>query len=117
MANRPRLPHFDSDGDNSVQSVKTVAGRIHAIEVSNPNAADAFLQLFDLATGDVTVGTTTPILSLIVPAGDATLDGAMDKNWGEEGLDFQTAITYACTTTATGNGDPSTGLIVNILFS
>lgn len=114
---RFKRPHFDSDGDNTAQAVKTTAGRIHALEVSNPNAVDAYLQLFNAAAGDVTVGTTTPTLSLFVPAGDGTLDGAMDKEWGDEGLDFQTAITYACATTATGSGDPATGLVVNLLFS
>lgn len=103
---------FDADGDNTAQSVKGTPGRLYFIEVSNPNAADAYLQLFDLATGSVTVGATTPKLSLLVPAGDGTKDGAMDKVF-TIGLHFGTAITYACTTTATGSGDPTTGLVCN----
>ena len=85
---------------------------IYNLEVSNPNTVDCYLQLFDFATGDVTVGTTTPAMSLFVPAGDGTLNGAMDKEYSG-GLTFETAITYACTTTATGSGDPTTGLVVN----
>lgn len=108
-------PLFDSDGDNNVQTVKSSAGAIYAIEVSNPNAADAYLQLFNLASGNVTVGTTAPTLSFFVPAGDGVNDGAMDKIFSVP-IKFGTAINYACTTTATGNGDPTTGLIVNILF-
>ena len=102
---------FDSDGDNTAQSIKASAGRLYFLEVSNPNSADAYLQLFDLATVSVTVGTTAPKLSLFVPAGDGTKDGAMDKVF-PIGITFGTAITYACTTTATGAGDPTTGLIV-----
>ena len=103
---------FDADGDNTAQVIKASAGRLYFLEISNPNDADAFIQLFDVAAGSVSVGTTTPKLSLFVPAGDGTKDGAMDKVFAIP-VHFGTAITYACTTTATGNGDPATGLIVN----
>lgn len=101
------VPFFDSDGDNTAQAVRTTSGYLHFLEVSNPNGTDAFIQLFDAATGDVSVGTTTPALSLLVPA-----NGAMDKHFPVP-MKFETAITYACTTTATGSGDPTTGLVVN----
>ncbi len=106
---------FDSDGNNTAQVIKTSAGTLYGLEVSNPNSADAFIQLFDLATGSVTVGTTTPKISFFVPAGDGTLDGAMDKMFPVP-MKFTTAITYACTTTTTGNTDPTIGLIVNAYF-
>ena len=106
---------FDSDGDNTAQQCKASAGRLYGFEVSNINNADAFIQFFDLATGSVTVGTTTPKLSFLIPKGDATNRGASDKTFVIP-ITFATAITYACTTTATGNGDPSTGLIVNLLY-
>ena len=111
----PLSMHFDADGDNTAQAVSTTSSVLYGIEVSNPNSADAYLQLFDVATGDVTVGTTTPNLSLFVPAGDGTKDGAMDKDFSE-GIKFGTAISYACTTGAANAGDPSTGLIVNMWF-
>lgn len=106
---------FDSDGDNTAQAAKTSAGSLYGLEVSNPNSTDAFIQIFDLATGSVTVGTTTPKLSFFVPAGNGTDDGAMDKSFVVP-IDFGTAITYACTTTATGGTDPTTGLVVNVIF-
>lgn len=107
--------HFDSDGDNTAQSVKTNPGTVYQIAVSNPNSSDAYLQLFDVAAGSVTVGTTTPNQSYLIPAGDGTNDGAADKVLSIP-IQFDTAITYACTTTATGSGDPTTGLVVNILY-
>jgi hypothetical protein len=116
MAQHIGIPFFDSDGDNSSQALKASPGVLYALEVSNPNSADAYIQLFDVASGSVTVGSTTPTLSLFVPAGDGTKDGAMDKYW-THGIKFNTAITFACTTTATGSGDPTTGLIVNALHS
>ena len=107
---------FDADGDNSAQVIKASGGVLLALEVSNPNAVDAYLQLFDVAAGSVTVGSTTPKLSFLIPAGDGTKDGAMDKAL-VGGIDFLTAITYACTVEVAGNTDPGTGLIVNVVFS
>ena len=97
---------FDSDGDNSAQSVIQRSGSIYFMEVQNPNTVDAYIQLFDAVTTDVSVG--TPKQSFIVPA-----QGAMDKQW-RRGLKFNTAICYACTLGATNDSDPTTGLIVNI---
>ncbi len=107
---------FDSDGDNSVQPLTLSAAGLYGIEASNPNSADAYIQFFDLATGSVNPGVTTPKLSFFVPAGDGTLDGAMDKMFPIP-IKFSTAITYTCTTTATGGGDPTTGLIINFYTS
>ena len=103
--------YFDSDGDNTNQVVKDYPGKIYSIEVSNPNAANAFLQIFDALTDNVTVGSTTPKQSYIVPA-----SGAMDKSFADAPLEYGVGIIVACTTTATGSGDPSTGLIVNIQY-
>lgn len=105
---------FDADGDNTAQAVKTRPGDIYFIEASNPNVVDAFLHLFDLAVAGVTVGVTTPKLSLLVPAGSSSsVRGGVDKFFNPP-IGFGTAITYACTTTPTGADDPSTGLTVNI---
>ena len=101
------VPFFDGDGDNTAQVMKASGGYLSFLEVQNPNATNAYIQLFDALAANVTVGTTTPAMSLLVPAG-----GAMDKMW-DRPLKFETAITYACTTTATGSGDPTTGLIVD----
>lgn len=109
---------FDSDGDNTAQACKTTGGDILYIHVINPNTAQAFLQLFDAATSAVTVGTTTPMQSYLIPPGDGTTSGAFEQKFDPHPntLHFDTAITYACTNTATGNGDPSTGLTVNIIY-
>lgn len=104
------LPFLDTDGDNTAQALKTSSGHIYSLEVSNSNVADAFIQFFNAAAADVTVGTTTPDLTFFVPG-----SGAMDKQFTIP-IWFGTAITYACTTTATGNGDPTTGLVVNALY-
>ena len=105
---------FDSDGDNTAQAATTSGAYIDYIHVVNPNVAQAFLQLFDLASGSANVGTTTPTLSLLIPPGNGTDSGAFTEVFPVP-IHFKTAVTYACTTTATGSGDPTTGLTVNIV--
>ena len=107
---------FDSDGDNTAQAVKTSAGDIAYLHIVNTNSVDTYLQLFDLAAADVTVGTTTPKLSFLVPAGNGTDAGGFTENFGDRPIHFEVAITYACATSATSNGDPTVGLTVNVLY-
>jgi len=99
---------FDADGDNTAQVAKASAGNLYKLIVYNPNTDIAFIQLFDLAAGSVTVGTTAPKQSIPVPAQGGTV---IDL---DTPMSFATAITYACTTTASGAVDPTTGLTVNI---
>lgn len=106
---------FDSDGDNTAQQGTKEAANLTGISVANPNTADAFLQLFNAIPGDVTVGTTTPVASIMIPKGDGTNYGAVDIMF-DDPIKFDTAITYACTTTPTGAGDPTTGLVVNLFI-
>lgn len=101
-------PYFDGDADNTVQTIKASGGQLYALEVQNPNATAAYLQLFD-ASAPV-VGTTTPVQSFYVPA-----SGGMDKSFAIP-IEFGTAIKYACTTTATGNTDPLVGLVLNAAY-
>lgn len=102
--------YFDADGDNTAQAIKTTSGRLFKLHVINPNNTAAYVQLFNVAAGSVTVGTTTPNYVIFVPA-----EGAVIEDFNPSG-NFSTAITYACTTTATGNGDPATGLTVSGIY-
>jgi len=95
---------FDSDGDNTAQQLKATGGNLYKVDVYNSNGTAAFVQMFDAVTGSVTVGTTTPKYVFFIPAGGAA---SMDL---VVPVSFSTAITYACTTTPTGNGDPTAGL-------
>ena len=103
---------FDSDADNTAQALKTSAGVLYGIFVYNITTSDAFCQFFDLATGSVTVGTTTPKFTLLIPRGNGTFYGGFARDFASP-IEFGTAITYACTTTPTVSGDPTTGLTFN----
>ena len=98
-----------------VSSLSTTLTRIAATgsnlsgyNISNPNAATVYVQIFDAAaTGDVTLGSTTPNLSIAVPAFGVT--DALPSS----GVAFQNGIVIAATTTATGSSAPSTALVAN----
>lgn len=97
-------PFFDAAADETAQALKASAGVLKKIWIANLDADTLFLQLFDVAAGSVTVGTTTPDLVIPIPKGDATDYGIL-SDWIN--AEFGTAITYAVTTTPTGNGAPA----------
>lgn len=91
-------------------SIKASAGQLYSLIIGNSNTAPVYAQLFDLATGSVTLGTTTPKMSIFVPAGGA-LVWALDS-----GIAFATAITIAFTTSRAGSGAPSNSVDYNAAY-
>jgi hypothetical protein len=92
------------------QAVKASAGTFGGYYAYNPNSSVAYIQVFDVASGSVTLGTTAPDMIFGIPAtSGANLEITNGVNMG-------TAITLACTTTATGSSAPSTGLDLTIFF-
>lgn len=98
-----------SDGStaltNTAQVIKASAGQLYGWFIYNPNATAQFVQLYNTAAGSVTVGTTNPLFMLTIPA----TSGA--------NVEFTNGITFsnagwsaAATSTAGGNGAPSTAL-------
>lgn len=102
-------PFFDASVGATAQTMSASPATLASLQVTNPNATDMYLQIFD-ATAP-TIGVTTPKSSFWVPA-----LGAYDAEIGPDGIEFATAITYAATTTSTGSGAPGTGLILNGSF-
>lgn len=97
---------YDNDLDETAVVVKAAAGTLYAMHVINMTAAPLYLQLYDVAQGSVTVGTTTPTVQFVVP-GNADSDGAGFTFPVPQGIAFATAITAAATTDSEGNGAPA----------
>lgn len=97
---------------NSAVAAKASAGSVYGFDFVNTGTADAYVQIFDVAQGSVTLGTTVPKMFKWVPAGGAWSDTFPD----EAKISFATAITVAATTTPTGSTAPATGILANILF-
>jgi hypothetical protein len=93
--------HRSVAGNATVQTVLSKPGKLHFIQVANKNAAQRFLHLYDTA-GDVTVGTTTPTKTFVIPAGDGTNYGILfiDR---EIGMNFTAGIKFAITDAVDGS--------------
>lgn len=96
----------------TVVSVKGSAGQLGMLMCWNPNATVAYVQLFNTASGSVTLGSTTPALS--IPIAPTSTGGWALAN---PGINFSTAISMAVTTTATGSTALGTALDCNVVFN
>lgn len=106
---------FDSSVTATAESLAPLSGGyLDFFEVQNPNTAQVFLQLFDALVASVSLGTTTPTLSLAVPAGTGVDDGMRSEIFPNP-PNFRTGIVYAVTTTATGSTAPTTACKVNFI--
>ncbi len=86
------------------------AGNIYGWSVLNNTAAIAYVQVFNKAVGNVTLGSTAPDWVIPVPANGTT--GAGSNYTLDIPISHSTGITIACTTTRTG----STTAACDVLF-
>lgn len=105
------------DIDETEEEVKATAGTVYGIWFSNMATSTRFLKFYNATAANVTVGTTTPALTLAMP-GNASDDvsGVFSL---PQGIKFDTAITVAATTGIADNdtGAPATNdCIVNVFF-
>lgn len=103
-------PFLANAQSTTVTTVKATAGELGAYYCWNPNAAVAYLQIFDIS-GTVTLGTSVPKWSIGLPAGSAA---NLELS---NGLHFANAIKIAATTTATGSTAPTSAIDCNIGFN
>ena len=95
---------------NTKAAVKASGGTLGGYMLYNPNAAVTYVQVFDAASANVTVGTTTPTYVIpLPPASGANIEFTL-------GISHATAITVAATTTATGSSAPSSAVTGFILY-
>lgn len=107
------------DIDETEEEVKATAGQVFSISAFNTTAAPLYLKFYNATAANTTVGTTTPVLTFVVP-GNADSDGAGFVWNNPIGLAFGTAITVACTTGVADNDTGAPGAnacIVNIGYA
>lgn len=118
MTNKTASPHASlADYYNGALSNSPVdvypasAGNIYGFLFdNNSSSSDVFIQIFDKAAANVTLGTTVPDKTYRVPAGAL---------FGKDALDlvlhhFQTGCSIACTATRTGSGAPAAAATVHM---
>ena len=93
------------DLDETEEEVKATAGQIYWIHAVNLTATILFLKVYNATAANVTVGTTTPVLTFPVPS-QGTTGGAGFVLAIPNGIVLSTAITIAATT---GIADADTG--------
>jgi hypothetical protein len=80
------------DADETEEDVKTSAGQLYGYYIYNDGAAEVYVKFYNATAANVTVGSTTPVLTIPIPAGSAA-----NVEW-TNGIAFGTAITIAATT-------------------
>jgi hypothetical protein len=92
-------------------AVKASAGNFAGWHIQNPNNAISYIQVFNVASASVTLGSTSPTFVITVPA-----NGWEDFEPVLPGIAFSTAITLAATTTASGSTAPVNNLIATFWY-
>lgn len=95
---------------NTKIAVKASAGTFGGYQIWNPNTAVVHIQVFDVASAGVTLGSTTPTYVLSIPPQAA---GPWEVS---NGINHATAITLAATTTPTGSTAPASNCVATFLF-
>lgn len=102
------------DLDETEEEIKATAGQLYGYYFANTNAAARYLKFYNATAANVTVGTTTPVLTFYLPASSA---GHVEFS---HGIAFSTAITAAATTGVADNdtGAPSANdVILNAFYA
>jgi hypothetical protein len=90
---------------------------LHVINLAN---AKRYLKIYNDTTANVTVGTTTPTLSLPIPTMGDTNGAGFTLPIPDCGIQFTTAITIAATTGFADNDTGAPGaneVIVNLAYA
>ena len=83
--------HLISAATTNATSVKTSAGLLNEVSISNASASVRYFKLYNKASAP-TVGTDTPIKTILIPAGQTVF-----LNGATYGLRLSTGIAYAVT--------------------
>lgn len=101
------------DLDETEEDVKTTAGTLYGWYIFNAAATTRYVKIYNATAANVTVGSTTPVLTIPIPAGSAA------NVEFTNGIAFSTAICIAATT---GVADADTGapaandVIMNVFY-
>jgi hypothetical protein len=112
-------PLYNLDVDETEDAVKASAGKLMALHVMNLAATKRYVKFYNATVANVTVGTTTPVLSLPIPTMGDTNGAGFTFPIPSCGIQFDTAITVAATTGFADNDTGAPGaneIIVNLAY-
>ena len=105
------------DLDETEEDVKTSAGQVYGWFISNLATSTRFVKFYNATAANVTVGTTTPVLTFPIPGNSS--DAVSANALGAMGIAFDTAICVAATTGVADNdtGAPAANdVVINIFY-
>lgn len=102
------VPASNLSADETITGLKTSAGVVYGVDAYNAGAAGAWIQFFNKKVADITLGVTAPFFALYVPPGQGRDIQVADA--------YDTAISYAVTTTASGSVGPTTHLQITFRY-
>lgn len=95
------------DIDETEEEIKATAGQVYGWYIFNAVASVRYVKFYNATAANVTVGTTTPVLTLPVPTSSTNGVGFVFNS--AMGITFDTAITVACTTALADNDATAPG--------
>jgi hypothetical protein len=104
---------------NTAQTIKSSGGSVMAWNFININSVAVYIKFYNALIADVTVGTTTPVLTVAVPAGSATNPGINMLSPGLIPFEvFSSAISFACVTGLADNSNtaPATAIHASVRY-
>lgn len=108
--------HNTIDLDESEEEVKATAGTLYGLYVVNRDTAPVYVKLYNATAANVSVGTTTPKMTLEIPYSAASHTGMVFAF--TPGIKFSTAICIAATTGLADNdtGAPGANDVTAVVF-
>lgn len=110
-------PYQNLDVDESEDDVKTSPGKLFWVHAINLTNAKRYLKFYNDTAANVSVGSTTPLLTFPLPTMGDTNGAGFTIHFGDAGCQFSVAICIACTTgfAVADTGAPGTNdVIVNL---
>lgn len=108
------------DLDETEEEVKGTAGCIYKLRIANNSTSARYVKVYDGTAAGVTVGSTTPIDTIVVPgATSASQPTVITEAYGGLGITCSTGITVAATTALADadTGAPSANdVVVTVLY-
>jgi hypothetical protein len=106
------------DLDETEEQIKATGGTVYGMWITNRATTTRYVKFYDATAASVTVGTTTPMITVGVPGNSSDDIGGMFSGGGP-GIKFSVAISVAATT---GFADNDTGApdandcIINVFY-
>ena len=105
------------DIDETEEEIKGTAGQVYGMLITNTATATRWIKFYNATAANVTVGTTTPVITWGIPGNSSDDIGAAAL--GAMGIAFDTAITVAATTGVADNDTGAPGandVIINVFY-